>query len=256
MMNVFLSSSVKDLAPYREAAYRAIQGLEGYHCVRMEDFGAVDRQADDFCRGKIGECQLFVGIVGHLYGSCPAGSDYRRARAWAADQINDYRQVEADLTRVLKLMRPTAEILSERGSAFFALREYGRAEEDQTQALKIDPKYRQAWAVRGEARARMGRWVEAIKDYSQALRLDDKRPLTWRLRGVAHAELGGRRPLPISPRLPSGRRPARTTCPTWPLRTLAVAIFRPTAAPASACTSALGTPTSPASGTACAGFAA
>jgi tetratricopeptide (TPR) repeat protein len=72
---VFLSSTARDLADYRQAAYKAIEGLEGYHCVRMEDFGAHDWAADDFCRAKVGECDLFVGIVGHLYGSCPPGSE-------------------------------------------------------------------------------------------------------------------------------------------------------------------------------------
>ena len=43
---VFLSSTGKDLTEYREAAYKAIEGLDGYHCVRMEDFGARDWDAD------------------------------------------------------------------------------------------------------------------------------------------------------------------------------------------------------------------
>ena len=73
--NVFLSSTAKDLAEYREAAYKAIEGLDGYHCVRMEDFGARDDESDEFCRTKVTECDLLVGIVGHLYGSCPDGSD-------------------------------------------------------------------------------------------------------------------------------------------------------------------------------------
>jgi hypothetical protein len=41
----------------------------------MEDFGARDWDADDFCRTKVADCDLFVGIVGHLYGSCPEGSE-------------------------------------------------------------------------------------------------------------------------------------------------------------------------------------
>jgi hypothetical protein len=44
---VFLSSTAKDLSAYREAVYRAIEGLDGYHCVRMEDFGAGDQDAAD-----------------------------------------------------------------------------------------------------------------------------------------------------------------------------------------------------------------
>lgn len=74
MRKVFLSSTSKDLFEYREAVTKAVHGLDGYHCVRMEDFGARDQQALDFCRSKVGECDLFVGILGLLYGSCPEGA--------------------------------------------------------------------------------------------------------------------------------------------------------------------------------------
>lgn len=72
---VFLSSTARDLKEYREAAYKAIEGLDDYHCVRMEDFGARDHESDEFCRAKVTECDLLVGIVGHLYGGCPEGSE-------------------------------------------------------------------------------------------------------------------------------------------------------------------------------------
>lgn len=72
---VFLSSTSKDLAEYREVAYKAVEGLDGYHCIRMEDFGARDCGIADFCSAKVIECDLFVGIVGHLHGSCPERSE-------------------------------------------------------------------------------------------------------------------------------------------------------------------------------------
>lgn len=37
-MRVFLSSTGRDLAKHCEAAYRAIQRLDEFKCVRMEDF--------------------------------------------------------------------------------------------------------------------------------------------------------------------------------------------------------------------------
>jgi hypothetical protein len=73
--SVFLSSTAKDLQEHRDAAYEAIEGLDGYHCVRMKDFGARDWESDDFCCRRVAECDLFVGIVGHLYGSTPQHSD-------------------------------------------------------------------------------------------------------------------------------------------------------------------------------------
>jgi Domain of unknown function (DUF4062)/NACHT domain len=72
---VFLSSTGRDLSAHRASAYSAVEGLDGFHCVRMEDFGARDWAADEFCRAKVAECDLFVGIVGHVYGSIPEDSD-------------------------------------------------------------------------------------------------------------------------------------------------------------------------------------
>lgn len=74
LKQIFLSSTSKDLAKHRAAVIEAIERLNGYHCVRMEAFGARDRDADSFCRAKVQECDLFVGIVGHLHGSCPPNS--------------------------------------------------------------------------------------------------------------------------------------------------------------------------------------
>ena len=72
---VFLSSTSTDLLDHRAAVYRAIQSLDGYKCVRMEDFGARDCEPEEFCRKTVRNCDVFVGIVGLLYGSCPPGSD-------------------------------------------------------------------------------------------------------------------------------------------------------------------------------------
>jgi len=72
---VFLSSTANDLNEYREASYRAIEGLDGYHCIRMEDFGARDWVSEEFCRAKVAACDIFVGIIGHIFGSCPEGSE-------------------------------------------------------------------------------------------------------------------------------------------------------------------------------------
>src|SRR5450631_1532187 len=85
MVTVFLSSTSKDLMRCREAAFRAIEGLHGFHCVRMEDFGSVDEVPDHFCRAKVAECDLFVCIAGPLYGSrTPAGPSYTEREFLAA----------------------------------------------------------------------------------------------------------------------------------------------------------------------------
>ena len=40
----------------------------------MEDFGARARDSEAVCREKVKECDVFVGILGHRYGSCPPDS--------------------------------------------------------------------------------------------------------------------------------------------------------------------------------------
>lgn len=69
MPTVFLSSVALGLEPYREAVRKAINGLDGYKCVGMEDFGARHGTPYSVCLAKVRECDIFVGIVGHRYGS-------------------------------------------------------------------------------------------------------------------------------------------------------------------------------------------
>jgi hypothetical protein len=77
MRTVFLSSTSKDLSACREAAFLAIQGLEGYHCVRMEDFGSWNQAPDELCRERVAKCDLFICMAGPLYGSlAPAGKSF------------------------------------------------------------------------------------------------------------------------------------------------------------------------------------
>jgi len=68
---VFLSSTARDLSAYREKVAEVINRLDGFKCVRMEDFGARDAQADEFCRTKIKQCDIAVFIVGLCHGSSP-----------------------------------------------------------------------------------------------------------------------------------------------------------------------------------------
>lgn len=65
MRTVFLSSTSKDLESYREAAYRAIEGLDGYRCVRMEDFGSRDAVAGELLfRTAAGHVTLLHSVFG------------------------------------------------------------------------------------------------------------------------------------------------------------------------------------------------
>jgi len=71
---VFLSSTAKDLAGYRLAVHGAVGQLEGYRCVRMEDFTSQAAPAATYIEEEVPKCHLFVGIVGVCYGSRPRKS--------------------------------------------------------------------------------------------------------------------------------------------------------------------------------------
>ena len=71
---VFLSSTVNDLAEYRDAVFEAIQQMDNWKCVRMEDFGSRDGAPETYCRGALSQCEVAIFIVGNRYGSCPVGS--------------------------------------------------------------------------------------------------------------------------------------------------------------------------------------
>ncbi len=75
MINVFLSSTAKDLAPFRQKAADAVNRLNGFRCVQMENWGAVDSPAEKYDAEKIAECDVVVLLLGPLYGSRPRGSD-------------------------------------------------------------------------------------------------------------------------------------------------------------------------------------
>ena len=94
---VFLSSTARDLSAYREKVAEVINRLDGFHCVRMENFGARDTQADEFCRSKMNQCAIAVFIVGLCHGSSPdPAADSYTAREYQA-------AVDAGISRLVFL---------------------------------------------------------------------------------------------------------------------------------------------------------
>src|ERR1022692_4347487 len=73
-MKVFLSSTGRDLRLHREAAFRALEGMD-LQCVRMEDFQGPAIQIKDFEDRRIAACDIFVILIGQLYGTGPQGSE-------------------------------------------------------------------------------------------------------------------------------------------------------------------------------------
>ena len=84
----FLSSTGADLKAYREAAHKAIDALDDWKCIWMEDFGARNWDVDSFCRTRVAECDLFIAIVGHRFGGAPPNSkqSYTQREYFAASE--------------------------------------------------------------------------------------------------------------------------------------------------------------------------
>lgn len=93
-MKAFLSSTFKDLAQHRTAVIARLQRLDGMEVRCMEDFGARTGSPKDFCVREARECDLFIGIIGHLYGFVPDGDntsiteqEYEAAEAAGRDML-------------------------------------------------------------------------------------------------------------------------------------------------------------------------
>src|SRR4051794_15362838 len=93
LLKVFLSSTAKDLEPCRAAVDAAIRKLEGLHGVRMEDWTAEPGTPRAVCEVKVRGSDIFVGILGHCYGSNPP------------DDPHSFTEIEYDTAEVAGLPR-------------------------------------------------------------------------------------------------------------------------------------------------------
>ena len=82
-MKVYLSSTLNDLGPERQAAKEALGG----ECTVVESYTADERSVRESCLADVAECDLYIGILGRRYGFIPAGEshsitelEYQRAR--------------------------------------------------------------------------------------------------------------------------------------------------------------------------------
>jgi hypothetical protein len=90
VIEVFLSSTALDLAPYRIAVRDRLENTGLFHCIQQEDFGVQDASAIEFCRKQVQACDIFVGLVGQRRGWEPDGDQQRRSitemeHDWAAE---------------------------------------------------------------------------------------------------------------------------------------------------------------------------
>jgi formylglycine-generating enzyme required for sulfatase activity len=68
---VFVSSTSKGMKEYRAAVCTAIAAVDTYRCINMDNFGARPHTPLDTCIKEVQRADLFVGLLGPIYGSCP-----------------------------------------------------------------------------------------------------------------------------------------------------------------------------------------
>jgi hypothetical protein len=67
--NVYLSSTLTDLGPERQAVKDAL----GDECIVKESYSADERSLRESCLADVAACDLYIGIVGLRYGFIPPG---------------------------------------------------------------------------------------------------------------------------------------------------------------------------------------
>jgi hypothetical protein len=84
-VDVFVSSTYRDLAEYREVLRGALT-TSGHTFHGMEHFAANPAPPLETCIAALSRCNVYVGLIGGLYGSSPPGRrlsytelEYRRA---------------------------------------------------------------------------------------------------------------------------------------------------------------------------------
>src|SRR5881394_3744465 len=84
-MNVFISSLIRDMGPFRAAARRSVEAL-GHRPLLAEDFGAVAGSPQIVCLTGLRQADVVVLVLGEAYGAKqPSGlsathEEYREAR--------------------------------------------------------------------------------------------------------------------------------------------------------------------------------
>jgi hypothetical protein len=95
-MRVFVSSTFRNLAEHREVLRLALES-SGYEFRGMEHFAADDRAPLDVALAAMTDCDIYVVIIGDLYGSTPP------------ERVRSYTELEYIRARALGL--PTIALL-------------------------------------------------------------------------------------------------------------------------------------------------
>jgi hypothetical protein len=125
-VDVFVSSTYRDLSNHREILRLALE-TSGYHFKGMEHFAARQNPPLEVCLQELETSDVYVGIIGRLYGACPSGRvlsytelEYNRARELGKYQIIlimgdnaqlNFSQIEQEPAKIHRLNRFRERIL-------------------------------------------------------------------------------------------------------------------------------------------------
>jgi O-acetyl-ADP-ribose deacetylase (regulator of RNase III) len=103
--SVFVSSTSLDLKPHRQAVRDVIEKLR-FNFIGMEEFSPTAQAPVDVIRRKVGECQIYLGILGMRYGYVDPGTSLSMTEL-------EYRQASASGKQIcMFVMDPSAPILA------------------------------------------------------------------------------------------------------------------------------------------------
>jgi tetratricopeptide (TPR) repeat protein len=79
VINLFLSSTAKDLTGHRIAVHERLTRTKLFNCEWQEDFGAQDADAVEYCQRMAQESDIYVGLIGLRRGWEPDGDPGKRS---------------------------------------------------------------------------------------------------------------------------------------------------------------------------------
>jgi hypothetical protein len=102
-VKVFVSSTFRDLAEHREVLRLALE-TSGHQFRGMEHFPAQQAPPLEVALAALEHSDVYVGIIGDLYGSCPPG------RVLSYTELEYNRATELDMYRIILILGDDAHV--------------------------------------------------------------------------------------------------------------------------------------------------
>lgn len=115
------------------------------------------------------------------------------ARAEAQNQLGNYREALADITKAMELGGDVTEskvIYNTRSKAYWGLGAFEEALADANRALAVEPEEGQSYFNRANAYSGLRRFQDAIRDYNRAIEYNSSFSMSFNNRGASYASIG------------------------------------------------------------------